>query len=202
MKDVAPSREARPFADDLNQRRPWRQLVRQIAQVANFDGERLSAPAPTAMNIPVAGARRLRLGFGIEDGAWTTGHVKAICFRVEGAAGGSAPFGSAASIRMTSRPTGDRRPPSVDLPDGLETATVATSCLQSCDWGWSYWSDIQPEKIDPVFLVSTGCHRLKLARDRHHSDGARPAGPDPLIGPRSLVTSRKHIRDNMLNGQI
>ena len=92
LKDVVPSREARPFADELNQRRPWRQLVRQITQVADFDGEHLSAPAPTALNVPVSGARRLRLGFGIEDGAWTTGQVKGVCFKVEDVKGGSEPL--------------------------------------------------------------------------------------------------------------
>ncbi len=145
LKDVAPSREARPFADELNQRRPWRQLVRRIAQVASFDGEHLSAPAPTALTIPVAGARRLRLGFGIEDGAWKTGQVKGICFKVEGAAGGSEPLWQ--RCLDPHDVATDRGPQRVEvaLPAGLDTASVATSCLQSCDWGWSYWSDIQPE---------------------------------------------------------
>ncbi len=146
LENVVPSREARPFADDVNLRRPWRQLVQQIGQVANFDGERLSAPAPKALDIPVAGARRLRLGFGIEDGAWTTGQVKGVCFRVEDAAGGSAPLWQRC---LDPRDTATDRGPQtadVDLPAGLNTASVATSCLQSCDWGWSYWSDIQPER--------------------------------------------------------
>ena len=146
LKDVAPSGEARPFADALNQRRPWRQMVRRIAQVANFDGERLSAPAPTALDIPIAGARHLRLGFGIEDGAWTTGQVKGVCFAVQGSAGGAAPLWQRCLDPHDI--AADRGPQTaeVDLPDGLETASVATTCLQSCDWGWSYWNDIQPEK--------------------------------------------------------
>ncbi len=146
LKDVAPSREARPLADDLDQRRPWRQMVRQIAQVANFDGESLSAPAPTAMNIPVAGARRLRLGFGLEDGAWTTGHVKEICFAVQGAAAGLAPFWQRCLDPHAVATDRGPQTASVVLPDGLETVTVATSCPESCDWGWSYWNDIEPEK--------------------------------------------------------
>ena len=146
LKDVAPSREAQPFAEALNQRRPWRQLVRQIAQVANFDGDRLAAPAPTALNIPVAGARHLRLGFGIEDGAWTTGQVKGVCFKVEGAAGGSEPLWQ--RCLDPHDVATDRGPQTVDvvLPAGLDTASVATTCLQSCDWGWSYWNDIEPER--------------------------------------------------------
>ena len=146
LKDVAPSREARPFADELNRRRPWRQFVRQIAQVANFDGEHLSAPAPTALNIPILGARRLRLGFGIEDGAWTTGQVKGVCFKVEGVAGGSEPLWQRCLDPHDIATDRGPQTADVDLPAGLDTANVATSCLQSCDWGWSYWSDIQPER--------------------------------------------------------
>ena len=146
LKDVAPSREARPFADQLNQRRPWRQFVRQIAQVANFDGEHLSAPAPTALNIPVAGARRLRLGFGIEDGAWTTGQVKGVCFEVEGATGKPEPLWQRCLDPHDVATDRGPQTAEVDLPAGLDTASVATSCLKSCDWGWSYWSDIRLEQ--------------------------------------------------------
>ena len=146
LKNVASSREAQPFADELNQRRPWRQMVRRIAQVANFDGERLSAPAPTALDIPVAGARRLHLGFGIEDGAWTTGQVKGVCFAVQEAGGEAAPLWQRCLDPHDI--AADRGPQTaeVDLPNGLETVKVATTCLQSCDWGWSYWNDIQPEQ--------------------------------------------------------
>ena len=146
LKDVVPSREARPFADELNRRRPWRQFVRQIAQVENFDGEHLSAPAPTALNIPVSGARRLRLGFGIEDGAWTTGQVKGVCFKVEDATGGSEPLWQRCLDPHDVVTDRGAQTADIVLPAGLATASVSTACLQSCDWGWSYWSDIQPEK--------------------------------------------------------
>ena len=144
LKNIAPSDEARPLADELERRRPWRQMARRVAQAANFDGERLSAPAPTALNIPVAGARHLHLGFGIEDGAWKTGQVKPICFAVRGLSEGSALLWQRClDPRSTATDRGPQKA-DVDLPDDLKTATVTTSCPESCDWGWSYWNDIQP----------------------------------------------------------
>ena len=100
-------------------------------------------PAPAALAVPVAGARRLRLGFGIADGAWTEGATQGVCFAVK-ASSNAAPLWRRCLDPKTV--VADRGPQAaeVDLPPGLATVTAETTCRASCDWGWSYWNDIAP----------------------------------------------------------
>ena len=146
---IVPSPDARGLADDLAHDLAWRRLASEIGRGGQLDGDRLSAPAPTALSIPVAGARRLRLGFGLSDGAWTEGATRGVCFSVAAAGDAGAPL-----WRRCLDPKevpADRGPQSaeVDLPEGLAAVSVATACPKSCDWGWSYWSDITPSGAGP-----------------------------------------------------
>ena len=143
---VPPSGEAKALFDDLARALPWRRLVRDLGRGDALDGDRLSAPAPTALAIPTGGSRRLRVRFGIEDGAWTEGEVQGVCFAVK-----AAPDAPGALWRRCLDPRGvpaDRGPQSaaVDLPPGVAAVTAETSCPRSCDWGWSYWSGIGPDE--------------------------------------------------------
>lgn len=145
LQDVRPSAEARPLYDELESSRPWRDLVRRVGHGADLHDDRLAANAPTALAIPTADARRLHLGFGIEDDTWTEGRTQGVCFAVK-----AGPDASAALWRRCLDPRdapADRGPQNadLDLPPGLAAVTVETTCPRSCDWGWSYWNDIKPE---------------------------------------------------------
>ncbi len=140
-----PSADARALYDDLAGALPWRRLARSLGRGGRLDGDRLSVPAPTALTVPVAGARNLHLGFGIADGAWTEGATQGVCFAVGAAADAAAPL-----WRRCLDPravAADRGPQSadIDLPPGLAAVTASTTCPKDCSWGWSYWSGIAPD---------------------------------------------------------
>ena len=143
---VPPSAEAKALFADLARALPWRRLVRDLGRGDALDGDRLSVPAPTALAIPTGGTRRLRVRFGIEDGAWTEGRVQGVCFAVKAAPDAPAPLWRRC-LDPREAPA-DRGPQSaaVDLPPGLAAVTAETSCPRSCDWGWSYWSGIGPDE--------------------------------------------------------
>ena len=149
LTGVAPSAEARPFYEELDGRRPWRLMAHRIAPDRALTEDRLAAPAPTAFAVPTGEARHMKLGFGIEDGAWSTGKVAGVCFSIaatsrNGEAGAGPPLWRRCLDPL--RVAADRGPQSaeVDLPPDLGDVTAATACQGSCDWGWSYWNDIEP----------------------------------------------------------
>ncbi len=112
----------------------------RLGRAGQLDGDRLTRPPPTALTDPgAAGARRLRLGFGIADGAWTEGATEGVCFAVGGLGRGGRCGGAASTPRGAGRPgpaigrrrraAGPRRRHGRDeLP------------RRSCAWGWSYWN--------------------------------------------------------------
>ena len=142
---VPPTADAVSLFDDLARALPWRHLVRALGHGDDLYGDRMAVPAPTAVAIPIAGARRLHVAFGIEDGAWTQGRTAGVCFAVK-----AAPDAAGALWGRCLDPAAvpaDRGPQSaeVDVPPGLSAVTAETSCPKSCDWGWSYWSGIGPD---------------------------------------------------------
>lgn len=136
-----PSAEAAPLAVELAHAQAWRKLARAIDAGAPMDGDRLSVPAPTALTVPVAGARRLRVAFGIADGAWTDGKTQGVCFALRASPGAAPLWRRCLEPRTVAA---DRGPQSAEvaLPPGLATVTAETDCVADCSWGWSYWSDI------------------------------------------------------------
>ena len=130
---------------DLARAMPWRQLVRAIGRAGQLDGDRLTAVAPTTLTIPVGGARRLDVTFGLDDGAWTDGATQGVCFAIAASADAPAPIWRRCLDPKTV--AADRGPQSaeIDLPAGLGDVTADTSCLAACAWGWSYWKGIVPE---------------------------------------------------------
>ncbi len=141
-----PSLEAQALHDDLARALPWRRLARSLGRGGQLDGDRLSVPAPTTLTVPVAGARRLSLGFGIADGAWTEGATQGVCFAVEASAGSAPLWRRCLDPRAVAA---DRGPQSaeIDLPPGLAAVTASTTCLKDCSWGWSYWNGIAAERV-------------------------------------------------------
>lgn len=142
-----PSAETRPLVEALRKGRPWRQLVRQIGQSQNLQEGRLSVPAPTSLTIPVGGKRHMHVEFGIEDGAWSPGETQGVCFVIAPTADAQGRPAPLFQRCLTPHEVpADRGPQGadLDLPAGLSSVTVSATCPASCDWGWSYWSDITP----------------------------------------------------------
>ena len=146
VDEAAPSAEAAPLMADVARAMPWRQLVRAIGRAGQLDGDRLTAVAPTTLTIPVGGARRLDVTFGLDDGAWTDGATQGVCFAIAASADAPAPIWRRCLDPKTV--AADRGPQSaeIDLPAGLGDVTAETSCLAACAWGWSYWKGIVAEK--------------------------------------------------------
>ncbi len=141
---TAPSPEARALRDGLSQGQSWRSLARRIGPPGALRGDHLAAGAPTRLGLPVAGARHLRLGFGIEDGAWTEGRVSGVCFAVRDAApAGAELWRRCLDPRDTPADRG-AQVADVPLPADLASVTLDTECRGSCAWGWAYWNDAQP----------------------------------------------------------
>jgi hypothetical protein len=138
--------EARALAESVAQGRSWRQLARRIGPPGALRGDRLSAAPPSALSLPVAGATHLRVGFGIEDGAWTQGRVAGVCFAVhDGASTGPELWRRCLDPRDSPADRGGQVA-DIDLPGGTTAVTLETACRGSCDWGWAYWDDARPAR--------------------------------------------------------
>ena len=143
VPETPPSPDAAPFRAALERSLPWLRTVGAMGRSAGLDGDKLSAPAPTDLTVPTEGARRLHLGFGIHDGAWSAGRTQGVCFAVAPAPGAPPLWTRCLDPAAVA---GDRGPQSadLDLPPGLASVTAETRCPRSCDWGWSYWSAVVP----------------------------------------------------------
>ena len=136
--------EARDLMRSLAQGRSWRQVARRIGPPGALRGDHLSAVAPSALSLPVAGAAHLRLGFGVEDGAWTQGQVEGVCFAVRDGAPTAPELWRRCLDPSHSAADRGEQVADIDLPSGATAVTLETSCQGSCAWGWAYWSDARP----------------------------------------------------------
>jgi hypothetical protein len=110
----------------------------------------LYAHAPTSIALPVPTAGRVRVAFGIRQGAWAEGGATdGVCFRV------SAEGGNGVRRRLFERcldpvaRAGDRGEQTAVFAAPLTapgTLVFETDCRASCAWDWSYWKDLD---IDP-----------------------------------------------------
>ena len=106
-------------------------------------GSAMFAHAPAKLKLRRSPARLLRLGFGIYDGAWTTGTTDGVLFKVSlaGSANRTLPLWERRLMPktvLTDRGEQNATITLTDLPPGdliLETAPGATP-----NWDWSYWS--------------------------------------------------------------
>jgi hypothetical protein len=110
----------------------------------------LYAHAPTLIALPVPAAGRVRVAFGIRQGAWTEGGATdGVCFRVsaEGGNGVRRPLFERC-LDPVAR-AGDRGEQTAVFAAGLTTPgtlVFETDCRAGCAWDWSYWKDLE---IDP-----------------------------------------------------
>ena len=143
VPETPPSPEAAPLRAALDRAVPWLRSVRAMGRSADLDGEKLSAPAPTDLTVPAEGVRRLHVGFGLYDGAFTEGRTEGVCFAIAPAPGAPPLWTRCLDPAAVA---GDRGPQSadLDLPPGLRSVIAETRCRRSCDWGWSYWDAIGP----------------------------------------------------------
>ena len=141
MPPVAPSPEGRALAESWAQGRSWRQIARAIGPPGSLHGDNLAAVAPSSFRLPVAGAAHLRLGFGIEDGAWKQGQVEGVCFAVKPAVPAGPEIWRRCLDPRGSESDRGAQVADVDIPAGVEAVTLGTLCRGSCDWGWAYWDD-------------------------------------------------------------
>jgi len=114
---------------------------------------RLLAHAPVTIPLDVPPTRRVTVGFGIRDGAWSNGgDTNGVCFRLSAtAAGTAARMVWERCLRPVSEPP-DRGPQSaevlVDLPEGGRL-DFATDCDGDCRWDWSYWAGVDFDGAAP-----------------------------------------------------
>ena len=144
MPPAAPSAEGRALAEAWARGRPWRQIARAIGPPGSLHGDNLAAVAPSSVRLPVAGAAHLRLGFGIEDGAWTQGQGQGVCFAVRSAVPAGPELWRRCLDPRGSEADRGAQVADVDIPAGVEAVTLDTLCRGSCDWGWAYWDDARP----------------------------------------------------------
>jgi len=109
----------------------------------------LFAHAPTRLLLPLKSIQRLRVSFGIREGAWTgDGATDGVCFRVSAIEGGR-PERKIVDRCLDPRARSEDRPQqSVDVAVGMRgpgTLVFETGCGVNCAWDWSYWKDIDVE---------------------------------------------------------
>jgi len=101
--------------------------------------EGLLAHAPMSLKLPVTPGSRLRIAFGIRDGAWRgDAATDGVCFSV------SSSTGARLYERCLQPKTveGDRGAQEAELqvPPDVSDLNLETSCRANCAWDWSYWS--------------------------------------------------------------
>ena len=110
----------------------------------------LFAHAPARVSLRVMSVSRMRIRFGIRQGAWTgAGATDGVCFRV------FATTGDEATRKLMERCLDPRGRPDDQPEQAAEvlvgstvptTLVFETACRSSCAWDWSYWKDID---VDP-----------------------------------------------------
>jgi len=123
---------------------------------------KLYAHAPTSIALPVPAARRVRVAFGIRQGAWTNGGATdGVCFRVWAAGGNGVRRPLFERCLDPAIRAGDRGEQTAELAAGLTapgTLVFETDCRASCVWDWSYWKDLD---IDADVVPTVGVHDMR-----------------------------------------
>jgi hypothetical protein len=107
--------------------------------------EGIYAHAPSAIIVTTDGAARLRLAFGIRQGAYQgQGQSDGVCFSVRVPGGTTALFERCLDPKGTPADQGVISA-TVDLPPDTPEVIAETTCRTVCDWDWSFWSRLRPE---------------------------------------------------------
>ena len=140
-----PSPEARALYTDVAAHRPWRRLVHALGRDGDLYGDDLTAQPPNTLAIPLAGERRLRVEFGLEDDVWNDHKTAGVCFAVKASPDAATPLWQRCLDPVAVPSDRGRQSADLDLPPGLSSVTAETTCRKGCEWTWSYWSTILPQ---------------------------------------------------------
>ncbi|MGI3898991.1 MAG: hypothetical protein ACRYGP_15885 [Janthinobacterium lividum] len=140
-----PSPDARALFADVAAHVPWRRLVHALGRDRDLYGDDLTAQPPNTLAIPLAGERRLRVEFGLEDEVWNDHKTGGVCFVVKASRGAALPLWRRCLDPVAVPSDRGRQSAELDLPQGLSSVTAETTCLKGCEWTWSYWSMIVPQ---------------------------------------------------------
>lgn len=110
-------------------------------------GTEVYAHAPVELPLPVDSVSRVRVTFGIREGAYTGGNATdGVCFAVlAGPVDGDRRAVMERCLDPLSR-NDDRGEHTVELPITMQAAgelIFRTTCRTICDWDWAYWKDIE-----------------------------------------------------------
>lgn len=120
---------------------------------AIIDGNRLSPPmvgpsveglfahAPSELTLAVGSSSSIEIGFGMRDSAWQGGNnSRGACFSI---VGDSAQQLFSRCLNPTAV-VSDRglQSAKIALPAGAGQLKFRTSCMDNCNWAWSYWSKV------------------------------------------------------------
>lgn len=101
--------------------------------------EGLLAHAPMSLRLAVTPGSRLRIAFGIRDGAWQgDAATDGVCFSVNTSTG--APLYQ--RCLQPKSVAGDRgvQEAEIQIPPDVNALSLETTCMANCAWDWSYWS--------------------------------------------------------------
>lgn len=110
--------------------------------------EGLFAHAPSELTLAVGSSPSIAIGFGIRDSAWQgDNHSRGVCFSITGEAAQEL-FSRCLDPKSV---TSDRGSQSahVKIPAGTSQVKFRTSCVESCNWAWSYWSKAELGPVAP-----------------------------------------------------
>ena len=140
VSPAPPSPEGQALSADAAAHMPWRRLVHALGRDGDLYGNRLTAAPPSTNVMPVSGGHRLRVEFGLEDGAWNDHKTQGVCFALKASPDAATPLWQRCLDPVAVPTDRGRQSAELDLPQGLSTVTAETTCLKSCEWTWSYWS--------------------------------------------------------------
>ena len=156
------AREGEALGDDLRRVLERRANVNRMADalvprtpMVDARDTLLFAHAPVTARLAVTSARRLDFGYGITDGAWTSGAATdGACFRVYAEAAGRRTRLLERCLKPTERPD-DRGETRTSVPVDLAGPGVLvfeTDCAGTCSWDWTYWKDIDVTPATPAVV--------------------------------------------------
>ena len=137
LDHIAHSALAEPMYRSMLKAISWQHFVVDRGLGDKIDGDRLSLQPPNSLVIPIRGARHLKVGFGLENGAWNTGRTKGVCFALKQKGASDLLWQRCLDPLNIEADRGDQSA-DVELPPNMDDVVLQTACRESCDWGWAY----------------------------------------------------------------
>jgi hypothetical protein len=137
--DIAPLAAVRVFRDILAARGAASPGFRAIAQG-------LFAHPPARFAVPTRGAGGLAVGVGLLPESWRDGNATdGVCFRILDAAGATRLWERCLDPLRIVADRGVARE-TIALPAGTDSVLAETDCRGDCNWDWSFWSELLPQR--------------------------------------------------------